>query len=104
MKGKKRGKIAYYSFQSKHKKRHTPIADKLNSKYSNAGPGVIPVYTGNPSDSEDSDNALRNALGERIRSMKASLTENERRIINYIISKRHPVYSFMQFSFDKNKK
>lgn len=60
-------------------------------------------YNGNGSDSDDEQHRIRNALGEKIRSMKEPMTEKEKRIINYIIAKKYPVYGFMQFSFDKEK-
>ena len=103
MSGKKMKKVAYYSFwknKLKHKSRHTPIANRINSKYASGGPPLISSYNGNASDSEDEDHKMRNALGEHIRSMDAPLTQNESRIINYIITKKQPVYGFVQFSFD----
>lgn len=119
MQGKKRRKIAFYSFQQRRKSRYTPVTDKsklkllfrtyvneifsINSKHSSAGLNVPPAYNGNGSDSDDEDYKIRTALGEKIRSMKEPMTEKEKRIIDYIIAKKSPVYGFMQFSFDKNR-
>ncbi|CAI2386305.1 unnamed protein product [Moneuplotes crassus] len=94
MKGKRRKKIPYYSFEQNHKKRYTPISTKINERYATAGPNV-------GSESPTSiQGGLKNTLGQPIESMQANLTGKEKRIVDYIIKKKYPVYGFMHFNFE----
>ena len=60
------------------------------------------IYKGNGSDSDDSEVKERNKWQEKYRNRGSHLNEKEKKVVNYIINKKSPVYGFISFLGKKN--
>ena len=54
-------------------------------------------YNGNASDSDHEDVVDRHKMEDKIFSRGSHLSNNERKIVNHIVEKRLPVFSFIEF-------
>lgn len=79
------------------------LSIEVNQKPMPKTPNQTKGYNGNASDSEDEDVKMRNKVKNKYHQRGSQFNDDEKKIINYIIEKKSPVYGFVDFLSKKKK-